>query len=90
MCNFFTTFARKKYILGSMKSIRSYIQNANKVAIFTHQSPDGDAMGSSLAMYHYVQSLGKNAQVIVPNERIGALGDKMLTLSRRSTSQYLR
>lgn len=124
MCNFFTTFARKKYILGSMKSIRSYIQNANKVAIFTHQSPDGDAMGSSLAMYHYVQSLGKNAQVIVPNEfpdflawmpgaeavwrydaqkaqadvyledtdlvictdfnapkRIGALGDKMLTLS---------
>ena len=47
-------------------------------------------MGSSLAVYHYVQSLGKNAQVIVPNERIGALGDKMLTLSRRSTSQYLR
>ena len=41
-------------------------------------------MGSSLAVYHYVQSLGKNAQVIVPNERIGALGDKMLTLSRRS------
>lgn len=50
-----------------MEKINRYIQNAEKVAIFTHQSPDGDAIGSSLAMYHYVKSLGKNAQVIVPN-----------------------
>ena len=50
-----------------MKLIHEYIQNANKIAIFTHQSPDGDAMGSSLAIYHFVTSLGKNAQVIVPN-----------------------
>ena len=107
-----------------MQSVLSYIQVAQNIAILTHQSPDGDAMGSSLAMYHYVQSLGKNAQVIVPNafpeflawmpgaesiliydtqttqadaylndadliictdfnapKRIGALGDKMLTLS---------
>ena len=107
-----------------MKSILSYIQNATKVAILTHQSPDGDAMGSSLAMYHFIQSLGKDAQVIVPNafpdflawmpaaetvllydthkaqanayleaanlivctdfnapNRIGSLGDKMLTLT---------
>ena len=107
-----------------MTSILSYIQQAHKVAIFTHQSPDGDAMGSSLAMYHYIISLGKEAQVIVPNafpaflawmpgadsvllydthqaqadayldaadlvictdfnapSRIGALGDKMLSLT---------
>jgi phosphoesterase RecJ-like protein len=50
-----------------MNEIHSYIQHATKVAIFTHQSPDGDAMGSSLAMYHYVRSLGKTARVIVPN-----------------------
>ena len=50
-----------------MKTILSYIQNATNIAIFTHQSPDGDAMGSSLGMYHYVKSLGKQAQVIVPN-----------------------
>ena len=53
--------------LFSMKEVFTYIQNATKVAILTHQSPDGDAMGSSLAMYHYVQSLSKSAQVIVPN-----------------------
>lgn len=50
-----------------MEEIRSYIQKATAVAILTHQSPDGDAMGSSLAIYHYVLSLGKQAQVIVPN-----------------------
>ena len=56
-----------------MTSILSYIQQAHKVAIFTHQSPDGDAMGSSLAMYHYSQLLGKTAQVIVPNAFPGFL-----------------
>ena len=50
-----------------MNEIITYINNANQVAIFTHQSPDGDAMGSSLAMYHFVRGLGKSAQVIVPN-----------------------
>jgi phosphoesterase RecJ-like protein len=50
-----------------MNTILSYIQNANQVAILTHQSPDGDAMGSSLAMYHFIKSLGKEAQVLVPN-----------------------
>lgn len=50
-----------------MNTIHHFIKSANKIAIFTHQSPDGDAMGSSLAMYHFVRSLGKEAKVIVPN-----------------------
>ena len=50
-----------------MNEIINYIHKANRVVIFTHQSPDGDAMGSSLAMYHFVRGLGKTAQVIVPN-----------------------
>ena len=107
-----------------MEKIHHYIQSAQRIAIFTHQSPDGDAMGSSLAVYHYLRSLSKEAQVIVPNafpdflawmpgaetvllydthtelanayldtadlvictdfnapNRIGALGDKMLSLA---------
>ena len=50
-----------------MEKIHHYIQSAQRIAIFTHQSPDGDAMGSSLAVYHYLRSLSKEAQVIVPN-----------------------
>ena len=107
-----------------MTNIHTFIQPAQHVVLLTHQSPDGDAMGSSLAMYHYIKSLGKEALVIVPNafpeflawmpgadsvllydsqkaqadtyleaadlvictdfnapSRIGALGDKMLSLT---------
>lgn len=38
------------------------------IVIFTHLSPDGDAMGSSLGLMHYLHSLGKNATIIVPNK----------------------
>ena len=43
------------------------IQNAQKIVITTHLSPDGDALGSSLGLYHYLLSLGKEVKVVVPN-----------------------
>lgn len=55
------------FLQDSMNKIYTYIKNANKVAVLTHQSPDGDAMGSSLALYHFLTSLGKEVRVIVPN-----------------------
>ncbi len=42
--------------------------NANHIVILTHLSPDGDAMGSSLGMLHFLQQTGKtDVRVIVPN-----------------------
>lgn len=38
------------------------------VVIVTHMSPDGDAMGSSLAMRHYLEDQGKHVTVVVPNK----------------------
>ena len=32
-----------------------------------HAGPDGDALGSTLGMAHYLQTLGKEAVVIVPD-----------------------
>lgn len=43
------------------------IDRAQRIAILSHLSPDGDAIGSSLAMYHFLRALGKEAQVIMPN-----------------------
>lgn len=40
---------------------------ARNYLIVTHISPDGDAIGSSLAMMHYLKSMNKNATVMVPN-----------------------
>ena len=35
------------------------IERAQSIAIITHQNPDGDAMGSSLAMRYFLLSVGK-------------------------------
>lgn len=35
--------------------------------IVTHVSPDGDALGSSLGLYHFLSVQGKTVNVIVPN-----------------------
>lgn len=108
-----------------VRQSQTFIASASHIVIITHMSPDGDAMGSSLGMYHYLRSIGKqDVTVVVPNifpvflrwmprvsdcliydvdreradkqlvaadllictdfnapKRIGALGDKMLSLS---------
>ena len=43
------------------------INNAKKIAIFTHISPDGDAIGSSLSMYIGLKSLKKEVDIITDN-----------------------
>lgn len=40
---------------------------ADKIVIVSHVSPDGDAIGSSLGLYHFLESQEKTAHVIVPN-----------------------
>lgn len=39
---------------------------SKKVVITMHQKPDGDAMGSTLALYHLLVKLGHQVQVISP------------------------
>lgn len=41
--------------------------NAEKIVIVTHVSPDGDAIGSSLGLLHFLETQGKNVHVVVPN-----------------------
>ncbi|MDI1353727.1 MAG: bifunctional oligoribonuclease/PAP phosphatase NrnA [bacterium] len=51
----------------SFLKFKKLLKNTQKIAIVTHWSPDGDAMGSSLALYLFLLKLGKKATVIVPN-----------------------
>jgi len=44
------------------------IDKYDKFIIVTHTSPDGDALGSSLALYHFLLEYGKQVNVLVPNE----------------------
>lgn len=42
------------------------LQESRKVIITTHQKPDPDAMGSSLALFHFLKSFGHEVTVISP------------------------
>lgn len=43
------------------------IESSNQILITTHLSPDGDAMGSSLGLYHFLKQIDKDVKIIVPN-----------------------
>lgn len=51
----------------SPRKFKALLSGAGSIVIVTHWSPDGDAMGSSLALYHYLLKKGKSVKVIVPN-----------------------
>ncbi|HEX8562232.1 MAG TPA: bifunctional oligoribonuclease/PAP phosphatase NrnA [Flavobacterium sp.] len=51
-----------------LQEIRNLLASPKKIAIIPHRSPDGDAMGSTLALYHFLKELGQTPVVIAPNE----------------------
>jgi bifunctional oligoribonuclease and PAP phosphatase NrnA len=47
--------------------IKEIVARAKNMVITSHQAPDGDAVGSSLALFHYLIKKGKEVTVIVPD-----------------------
>lgn len=52
---------------SSIDRFAKWFDRAEKIVIVAHVSPDGDAIGSSLGLWHFFESQGKTANVIVPN-----------------------
>ncbi len=46
----------------------SLVQNARSIVITSHKSPDGDAVGSALAIFHLLKNLGKEVKTILPDQ----------------------
>ncbi len=44
-----------------------YIKKAQTIVITSHKSPDGDSIGSSLALYHYLKSVHENVIICHPD-----------------------
>lgn len=59
--------------MQEVQGIYPLLEQSKKIVIATHQKPDGDAMGSSLALYHFLKSLGHQATVISPTNWAGFL-----------------
>ena len=52
---------------NTIERLRAFINGVNRVVITCHKSPDGDALGSSLALCHVLRRLGKDAAVVTPD-----------------------
>ncbi|MCQ2270776.1 MAG: DHH family phosphoesterase [Bacteroidales bacterium] len=50
-----------------VEKAKAAIAKAEKIAIVTHYNPDGDAIGSSLALYNFMENEGKTVDAIIPN-----------------------
>lgn len=48
--------------------LTDFLKTPKQIAIVPHRNPDGDALGSSLGLYHVLKQLNHNVKVISPNE----------------------
>ncbi len=53
---------------AELLEINTLLIPENKIVILTHYNPDGDAIGSSLGLKHYLKAKGIHAEVVVPND----------------------
>jgi phosphoesterase RecJ-like protein len=56
------------------------ISESNNILLSTHINPDGDGLGSEVAMYYYIKSLNKNCRII----NISDLTDKYEFLNKNN------
>lgn len=47
---------------------KDFVLQYKHVVIVSHVNPDGDAIGSSLALYYFLLKLGIDAKVVIPND----------------------
>ena len=50
----------------TLDNILEEIKKAETIVVLSHESPDGDAVASSLSVMHALKSLGKQVDVIIP------------------------
>lgn len=58
----------------SLQEAAAKLLAADSVLITAHVNPDGDALGSSLAMYHLFRQMGKEVQVLIDDDIPEAFG----------------
>jgi phosphoesterase RecJ-like protein len=49
-------------------NIKQLLSTPKHIVIVPHKNPDGDAIGSSLGLYHYLKKLHHHVMVIAPND----------------------
>lgn len=52
---------------SKIKELKQRIIDSENIVITCHVSPDGDAIGSTLAMCHILRAMGKDARIVTPD-----------------------
>lgn len=52
--------------MQAIEAVYSQLTGTRNIVITMHQKPDADAMGSSLALYHFLRQIGNDVTVISP------------------------
>ena len=55
-------------ILKGFNELRVFLETPKNIVIIGHRNPDGDAVGSTLALRHYLDKKGHTATVVMPND----------------------
>lgn len=51
----------------NIKTFNNLLSDALRIAIVTHMKPDGDALGSSMAMQGFIRACGKQSTIVLPH-----------------------
>lgn len=64
---------QKKEITNTYQKIKDLIKKTRSICILIHHNPDGDAVGSALALYHFFRQHNHKVHIITPNDYPGFL-----------------
>ncbi|WP_033961420.1 DHH family phosphoesterase [Psychroserpens jangbogonensis] len=51
-----------------INSIKTLLSSPKAIVIIPHKNPDGDAVGSTLGLYHYLKQYNHNVNIVAPND----------------------
>lgn len=54
--------------LADISAIQTLLATPKSIVIIPHKNPDGDAIGSTLGLYHYLKQYNHKCTVIAPND----------------------
>lgn len=55
-------------MIENIKELKALLGYPKDIVITTHRNPDGDAIGSSLGVYHFLNKLGHTVHIVSPSE----------------------
>lgn len=54
--------------MNNLSQVKEILSSPKRIVITSHANPDGDAIGSSMGLYHYLKKQGHRITVVMPTE----------------------